>query len=136
MKKITKKQLAEWDIKNAWDICIQGQSLVYVAYNPPNYGRGGRGASWQVMRPGFKTNPDEPWYNYGNKTFGIWRHREKDERRLEALEWATKKYGRDGLNILPIETISEWERSPWGDWYPKGTFERLARNMQEKKVDE
>jgi len=83
---------------------------VYIAYNAADHGRGGRGASVQVMGVGFKTDPDSAWYNYDRKTFLPYnKPGTAAERRAatvaEAKAWATERYG-----------VTEWARDPYGCW--------------------
>lgn len=107
MSKI-KDKLGEVKVHNAHNFA--GHGNVYIAYSPNEYGRIMRPARWQVVRPGFKTDPDGHWMNYGHKTFLLVNagetHKEKKEIALEeAKAWASERYG-----------ITEWAKTPFGDW--------------------
>lgn len=75
---------------------------VFVSYGPGDKWFSPR---WQVVRPGFKTDPDAHWKDNGHKTFYVWRRDEKAAQLEAAKAWAGEKYG-----------ITEWARSPFGGW--------------------
>lgn len=67
---------------------------VYLSYRPVQTGRAYRGAAWQVVRPGHKTDPspDAHWRDYGHKTFGVFSIT-RDQAEQQAREWASQRYG-------------------------------------------
>jgi hypothetical protein len=93
-----------------------GAPGVYIDYRPYQGGRASQSAAWQVVRPGFKTDPNGHWRDYGHKTFTVYVTEEKEARLAEAIEWATKRYG-----------ITEWVKGPagfGGTYYvPKATYD-------------
>lgn len=103
-----------------------GKGHVFIAYTPADYGRGGRGAHWQVHRPGFETDPGGDWYNHGRKTFQVWAahgksHAETKRAVLaEAQAWASERYG-----------ITEWKRDPFGSY---GDAEFVTHRTKELKA--
>lgn len=119
-KRLTRNSWRALGVFNSHQLCQRGGKGVYVAYIPTDRGRGGHGAYWQVIRPGYKTDPGGPWYNHGHKTFNLWRREEKEAKRLEAIAWASERYGITG----------EWQRDPWGDYHPPGALEAAAANKR------
>lgn len=75
----------------------QGLHDVYIEYSPAERGRGHRAARWQVIRPGYKTDPDGHWMDHGHMTFSVWRGAEKAEKKKDAILWASKRYN------IPVE---------------------------------
>jgi hypothetical protein len=102
MSKLT-EQLGTVGIHNAWGFA--GHGNVYIGYTPGDSGRGGRSANWQVIRPGYKTDPKGPWYNNGYKTFSVYGRVDKEPKLNEAKQWVSERYG-----------IKEWARTPFGSW--------------------
>lgn len=89
---------------------------VFLSYTPNGYGRGGHGSRWQVIKGDEQTEPTEPWYNYGKKTFTVsshshgTTHAEGKQKALEAAQvWASEKY-----------KIKQWARTPYGSWMDAG----------------
>lgn len=116
--KLTKNILREqYEVHNPFEIAKKTNTKVYIDYCTALHGRMARNACWQVLGVGFNTDPDAPWYNYGNKTFNVWGRDDKESKRLEAISWTSEKYG-----------IAEWEKSPFGSYHPKGTLEKLTSN--------
>lgn len=108
--KLTKAQWKALGVSNSHNIAERG-TKVYVSYRPGDWGRGSQSPAWQVIKIGYQTDPKGHWRDNGHMTFSIWGRAEKPVRLKEALAWARKKFG-----------IKEWERDPWGDWHPAGTF--------------
>jgi hypothetical protein len=119
VKRLTKEGWRALRVFNSRGLCVRGGKGVFVAYVGPDCGRGGHGAYWQVIKPGFKTDPDGPWYCHGHKTFSLWKREEKEAKRLEAIAWASFVFKVEG----------EWERDPWGDYHPAGTLEAAALSV-------
>lgn len=91
-----------------------GHGNVYITYTPNDYGRGGRSAYWAVCRPGFKTDAEAHWRDYGNKTFTLYRHQGTHAQRraaslADAQAWAAERYG-----------ITEWAKDPYGSFGEAG----------------
>ena len=115
--KLTKTILKErFRIFNPYGIAEQQDGhKVYIDYSPQTSGLAGLNARWSVVAVTAKTDPHGHWRDDGTKVFPCWHPLEdKEEHRLEAIAWATERYG-----------ITEWERSPFGSYHPKGTLERL-----------
>lgn len=114
---MTKNDLRAMGIFNEHDLAKRdGGSNLYVCYRAQDNGRGGHSSGWLVIRVGHKTDPEGHWGEYGNKYFLTWGRHDKEEKRLEAIAWATARYG-----------IQEWERSPFGSYHPKGTLTGLRQ---------
>lgn len=117
--KITRKRLNEAGFVNDHDLATAAATLglvgVFVDYRPPEDGRITIAAAWQVIRPGFQTDPKAHWSDYGRKTFTIpWGQvrEQKDSMRSEAIAWASQRYRLDPEDWLP---------SPFGrgsGWFP------------------
>lgn len=105
-----------------------GKGNVYISYMPADNGRGGRSAYWYVARPGYETNPDSHWRDYGNKVFLVWgggkqTHKEAKASTLEeAQKWVEEKYG-----------IKEWARDPFGA-YGEATFVKARTKALKAKI--
>lgn len=113
--KLTKNILGEqYRVYNPYNIATLTGTKIYIDYSPATAGRLANNTSWIVVGVGFNTDPDAPWYDNGNKTFNVWGRADKEEKRLSAIEWASDKFG-----------ITEWEKSPFGSYHPKGTLEKL-----------
>ena len=115
--KLTKAILRKrFRIFNPRDIATQQNGhKIFVVYSPQVVGRAYRSAKWSVASVTEQTDPNAHWTEHGTKTFHCWHPMEdKEKQRLEALAWATERYG-----------IIEWERSPFGSYHPKGTLEHL-----------
>jgi hypothetical protein len=54
---------------------------------------------YQVIRPGFKTDPEGPWTNHGHKTF--YAGRDWGQAFQEAVAWATERFNLSG-EFVPI----------------------------------
>ena len=117
---ITKAKLRELSLHNGWMITQAGAGKVFICYQPA---ASDSGMAWQVVMPVAKTDPGGPWYQDGHRTFAIRGRGERAARLLVALTWATNAY------FVPGQ---EWERSPYGDYHPKGT---IARAIREKRED-
>lgn len=78
-----------------------GNGNVYLAFRRVDSRRCVTSA-WGVHRPGFKTEPDGFWGNYGNKYFhGGFR----GDALVAAQKWAGERY-----------KIEEWARDPFGSY--------------------
>jgi hypothetical protein len=115
--KVNKELLKAVNVYNPHNLCTQGGDGVFVSYIPQRPGRVYRNAKWQVVRPGYKNDPDGWWGDYGHKTFNVFSRAEKEPQRLAAIAWASERYG-----------IKQWERSPFGSYHPKGTIERALKS--------
>lgn len=112
--KLTKKTLIENKIFNPYDIAEITQEKIFISFTPADTGRIGHSAHWQITGIGFKTDPTEAWYNYGNKTFDIYSRKDKDPQLEEAKTWAKEHYG-----------LEFSERDVWGNWHVTGTMDKL-----------
>ena len=113
---MTKTQLRALSIFNEWDLAkTQPEPQVCIIYRSQRTGRASCSAAWQILRPGYQTDPKGHWTNSYNKTFWCYNTGEdKEPQRLSAIAWATERYD-----------ITEWERSPFGSYHPKGTMKAL-----------
>lgn len=94
---------------------------VWLSYHPREP-RDVRGAYWAVYRKNIKTDPEGPWYFYGNKAFSAYSRGPSGESPRavalkQAQDWCAIQYG-----------ITEWKRTPFGG-YGDATFvkSRLAQ---------
>lgn len=100
-------------IYNAHNACTyaaeHGGTGIYITYRPQQTGRGYLNAAWQVVRPGFHTNPDGHWRDRGHKTFNVFRSTTREEQEKLAKEWASTRYG-----------VTEWVKIPGLPyaWFP------------------
>lgn len=97
------------------------RKVVYVDYRPQETGRAFLSAAWQVVRPGFKTDPNSYWRDYGHKTFDVWRPgKDKEPKRLEAIAWASERYGFDP---------DEWVKTPFGSYMPASVLAPVLKEL-------
>lgn len=70
---------------------ISRSKAVSISYHPRPTGRMGMAqiSKSVVYSPFFKTDPNAPWYDYGNKTFSG----KRSESFEKAKEWASETYG-------------------------------------------
>jgi hypothetical protein len=115
MSKFT-EQLKQLKIYNSYDYAGKGQ--VYISYTCSGGGLG-KVRVWQVIRPGFKTDPEASWYDYGCKTFVVFGKVDKQEKLEEAIKWATLKY-----------EINVWIKSPYGDWMDKEFVQKRNKELK------
>jgi hypothetical protein len=115
--KLSKQVLQErYGIVNPYDLAKRGGDLmIAVTYAPADNGLMARYAYWSVWRIGKVVDPTAHWQDRGSKTFAVRGREYKESARLEALAWASTKYG-----------IKEWEKSPFGSYHPKGTIEKAV----------
>jgi hypothetical protein len=120
-----------WDhlhIVNGWDVARQageaGLPDIHVGYTPAFTGRGYRSARWQVVRPGYKTDPEGHWEDDGHKTFSVLSRDVKESQRLAAIDWASYRYG-----------IEEWGRIAGipGDWFPVEVVTWIKTRLKKAK---
>lgn len=90
-----------------------GRGHVFIAYSSATTGRGSRSAYWSVVRPGYETDPNAYFRDYGTKTFPVWARGQgttlkevRAEKLEEAKRWAEEKYG----------SVAEWKKDPYGSW--------------------
>ena len=119
--KLTKNQLREQKVYNEHNYAdLQDDPYkVWVSYTPTD--RNSRSmtvSGWYVHRNGYRTDPKD---RTGSKCFVDHGRRDKEEKRLEAIAWATERYG-----------IQEWERSPFGSYHPVGTMAKAVAIHKEK----
>jgi hypothetical protein len=87
-------------------------------------GRAYQPAAWQVIRPGFRTDPNGYWRDYGHKTFNVYGREQKEAKRLEAIAWASERYDFDP---------EDWVPSPFGrasGWFPRPVLEAALDAIQ------
>lgn len=93
---------AQWrllDVINSHDLvrlyaAETGLPGVYFGYSSNDGSRMNMGVlqGWYVYRPGYKTDPQGPWINHGNKAFSTW-GMSMASALQEADEWASNRYG-------------------------------------------
>lgn len=105
---------------NSYQLCESGGMSVYVAYTGASTGRAARSARWQVIRPGYRTDPKGHWLDGYNKTYTVSGRADKESKRMEAIAWAAARYRIEG----------DWERDPWGCYHPPGALEAAAANKR------
>lgn len=111
MKRLTKKQWNARRIFNCHGIAKRSGANLFICYSPAILGRGYSSANWRVVGVGFETEPDEAWYNHGQKTFYVYHRADKEPQLTAAMRWAHQKYHTPG-----------WERDPWGNYHPLGAL--------------
>jgi hypothetical protein len=130
--KLTKALLSEHGIHNPHNFCTAGGGKIYIAYSPQITGRAYRSASWQVIMPNGKTDPDGAWCDNGQKSFDVnsvavpecdTPHKRKEYQRLAAIAWATEKYG-----------IDDWVKDPFGDYQQREVWERVVEKIKTKQL--
>lgn len=96
----------------------RGGRGIYIDRRPAETGRASQSAAWQVIRPGFMTNSEGHWRDYGHKTFDVFRRNQDDAALEQAKAWAAEEFG-----------ISEWERvvGLGRAWFPKGDAAIIRR---------
>jgi hypothetical protein len=98
----------------------------YVAYSTPTTGLGSRSGRWTINRPGYKTDSKEGhWTDNYNKTFSCFGREDKELRRIEAIAWASQRYGISN---------SDWEKDPFGAYHPKEVLERVKLLMTKEQM--
>lgn len=118
MKRLTKPQLQERKIYNPYGLAeLQDQPKVWVEFTPNGTGRSMTIGGWRVHHLGYSSDPDN---KFGSKAFINLSRDDKEEKRLQAIAWATERY-----------TIQDWERSPFGTYHPVGTMDRAAQVRSE-----
>lgn len=118
------EQLRSVRIFNAHEFA--GKGNVFISYSPAITGRGSRSAHYVVSRPGYVTDPNAHWQDYGHKTFTCWRGVDRPAAFEEAKTWAGARY-----------KITEWARTPFGSWMSASFVkQRLAELLEIVKTKE
>jgi|ERR1700721_1389691 len=108
----TKARMEVARIHNSHNIANLTEQKIWICFSPADYDRGGYGsAHYSVIHIGYKTDPDGPWYNHGNKTF-LSLSKSKEEILPEAIIWTNEKFG-----------SREWVRDPWGSYQDASALE-------------
>ena len=117
MSKVT-DSLSEVGIHNPHNYSARARDLggvgVYLSRRPAQRGRASLVAAWQVIRPGYKTDPDGYWRDAGHKTFNIWDYstptQARQAARQAAIDWANQRYGTSAWvpgpfrgTLIPVE---------------------------------
>lgn len=115
-------------LKAASEAGFDKRGLVAVGYYGRPSGRMGIGqvSKWQVSSPFFQTDPNAPWYDYGNKAFPLYGNGETPHQRkmntlAKAQAWAESEYG-----------IKEWVKNRMGDYVPKEVNDKFPIPKREK----
>lgn len=98
-----------------------GHGNPFITYCPSTTGLGSRYAQWAVIRPGYKTDPDGHWMDYGNKVFPVACTAAKELQLDAAKEWAAARYG-----------IKEWAKTPYGSWMDAGFVKRRVSELKQQ----
>lgn len=103
---------------NSHEVCKRfnpAEKKVFISYRPQDTGRAYQSAAWQVIRPGFKTDPEGHWRDYGHKTFMVHGRENRQGQLDEAIKWANGRYYGD----------IEWVKDPFGDYQTKATIDAM-----------
>lgn len=120
-------------VYNAWDYIKKGLELgvdpaVGVIYSTQESGRMYRPASWAVIRPGFKTDPNAHWMDHGTKTFKVYTPSDKADKEAQlaqAIAWATERYGYD-----------TWVRCQFpGVWVPQPIYQVVTHALTKARKE-
>lgn len=110
MARLTKTKLRERLIYNSYELAkLQDEPKVWVQFTTTGEGRMMTVSGWRVHRVGYSTDSDQ----HESQTFINCNRTDKEEKRLQAIAWASEKYN-----------ISPWERSAFGSYHPIGTMDR------------
>lgn len=95
----------------------------YIAYRKADYSRGGHGSpAWQVITPGYRTDPDGAYRDGYWKTFRGATHSEQDPQLAAARKWAEEQYH-----------VFTWVKTPFGSWTSEAHLKhRLAVLLPEQ----
>jgi hypothetical protein len=131
MKKFpTKNQLraihtkqSPYGFVNGWDLAKEfSPDKVFISYTPALTGRGYMPPKFTIHHIGYKTDPNGPWYDYGNKTFDVIFRKEEEAALVQAIEWADNRYGK-----------REWVRDPFGNYQDKIVLDKVWVLVKESK---
>lgn len=95
---------------------------VFLRYRAQDNGRGGLGAAWQVIRPGYRTDPGASIHDNYRKTFGRDSNGGTRETALvPAKTWAGARYG-----------ITDWDTIPGltGAVFPKPVADLIKTDLK------
>ncbi len=99
-----------------------GRGGVYI-HHVAREGRTPFPSRWQVIRPGYKTDPNASWYDHGRKTFTHSGGDSKKAAFAEAQAWAGNRYG-----------IKNWKRNGVGDYInADASFAPIKRSSSKKE---
>lgn len=125
-----RQNLEQIRIVNGWDAARRARDNgildVFISYTPDtSRERGGRSANWSVVSTSGRTDPDGPWYNYGNKTFPVYGVGERETQLEAAKKWAAAKFGGP----------TKWAQIPGlrGYWFPQATADLIQRLIKEAR---
>lgn len=99
---------------------------VAVSYRPQGDRRSMISAAWQVIRPGYETDPTGHWMNNKTKTFTV--YGDKADRLIEAQQWAQEHYG-----------VTQWAKTNRlrvgsGDWFPVEVINWLEAEIAARRT--
>jgi hypothetical protein len=100
-----------------------GKPDIAICFRARNGHRDVTPQGWQVIRPGYKTDPDGAWYYQHNKTFTG--NKGAQEALQQAKDWASAKYNLSG----------EWVKIPGfrGDWFPAESVPAIKAAQKESR---
>lgn len=106
---------------------------VFLYYRPQQPGRGYHPAAYQVMRPGYNTDPDAFWRDNKTKTFTLFARDERSQALLAAQQWANERY--PALRTESGEI--EWATIPGmpGDLFPVQTAQWLKAELKKHRSE-
>lgn len=106
---------------NGHAIAALAPDQVYISFSPSQTGRGAMSARYQVVRIGYRTDPNAHFLDNGHKTFSAGIRKEQALR--DAMEWADKRYGK-----------REWLRDPYGNYQDARVIPLLWEKIRAQKA--
>lgn len=93
-------------IYNAFGLAERTRTKMFIHYQPQSRVSV---SAWSVVVLGGSSK-----HYYTVTDFVVWGRKDTKSRLAEAMEWVKSKYG-----------ITEWDKSPFGSYHPKGTMDSL-----------
>ena len=105
-------------IVNDYGLIGNQNKIPFITYRPmstrPYYSAG-----WQVITPGFRSDPDGSYHDGFHKTFRVENANvQKKSKLAEAQAWASQNYG-----------VNDWVKTPFGSWTSKEYLDTRLREL-------
>lgn len=114
--KLTKQILREkYHIYNTYDFSTRIKPYIFIYYNKASSSILDESPKWVVYKLPERLA----------KSFTVYGRDAKATKLQEALSWASQKF-----------SISEWEKSPFGSYHPKGTMQKLKELNTGERVQQ